>query len=536
MQRKLLSLTLLTVAAVILPTQLSAQCPAIPLSVLGGTWTFNVLGLPIGAFPQANSLAVAGQFTASIGRDLAGNPLGVLTINATTALNNSFTRQETNTGRYQINETCTGGTLTMNLGSYPMQYDFWFANGGQSLNLVSTLSGKSATGTAVPGATSCPVGVALSVLAGPYALKLQTTSDNENETHGMAGRLVASPGTDLGGNALGLLTITATSNFTNPISITRLERDAGRYQINRDCTGGTLTFNLSSRPLQFEFYFRADFQELYVVSSTGLPIYGVITRAAAAPAVCPVNSLSLLNGPWTFNMQTVSDVPASTNFTVAGRWLASQSTDRNGNPVGALAINASSLFTGRLFGPSPTRQENSAGSYQVNEDCTGGTLTMNLGSFPMQYDFWFFDNNRQIYFVSTRNGVGATGSATLGVSGCPVGVSPLSLLSGTYSFRFQRVPNFAFQREAFGIAGLFSVTAPGQLAILATASLGAEGSITRLEGDAGRYQINPDCSGGSLLFNLSSRPAQYEFYFREGFQSFDVISQVGPGAYGLVTR
>ena len=545
MKRSILPISLLALAAFAVPAQLSAQCPANPLSVLSGPWTFNVQGLPIQGAANNNSFAIAGQFRASIGADRAGNPIGVLTINATSSINGSTTRSENDIGRFQINSTCTGGTLIMNLSSYPMQYDFSFYNGGQSIYIVSTLAGRDATGSATVGVAGCPAGNPLTLFSGNYALKLQhiaIAGGPFQDTHGMAGRLVAS--TDGGATPRGLLAITATSNFTEQHSVTRLERDAGSYQINDDCSGGTLIFNLSSRPLQYQFYFRAGFQELDVISISGVAIYGVISRAVTV--ACPANTLSLLNGPWTFNVQTIVKDRADANWAAVGRFRASVGADRLGNPTGVLNINATSLSTTAFAGlPSPTRLENDFGSFQINEDCTGGTLIMNLSSFPMQYDFWFYNNNQSIYFVSTSPGRGATGSATVGVSGCPVGLpspSPLSILSGTYGFKFQRIPNFTV--EPFGIAGLLTASTgvdpggnpAGLLAITATSSIGLGGSIARLEGDVGRYQINDDCSGGTLIFNLSSRPAQYEFYFRAGFQSFDVISQVGPSAFGEVSR
>ena len=549
MNRSVLSLALLAAATAVAPAQLSAQCPANPLSALSGTWTFNVQALPIAnvAFRDLNSYAVAGQFRASIGTDRAGNPTGLLAINATANLNGSTTRLENDAGSYQINSVCSGGTITMNLSSYPMQYDFWFANGGQTINLVSTIGGRSATGTAVMGATSCPAGLVepLTLVNGAYAFKFQHLALTDfffDQTYGIAGRMVASVGTDRANNPIGVLAITATSNFSTEHSVTRLEKDTGRYQINSDCSGGTLTFNLSSKPYQYQFYFRADFQEFYVINTSNAAIYGVVTRSN--PAVgCGLRPLSLLSGPWTFNMQVISKDAADANWAVTGRWVASESTDRAGNPLGVLNINASSIQSSTRVGlVNATRLENDLGRYQLNEDCTGGTLTMNLSSFPMQYDFWFYDNLQKIYFVSTSPGRGATGSATKGVSGCPVGVTPLSLLSGTYNFKIQRIPNFTI--EPYGIAGFFTAAIgadragnpQGQLAITATASIGAAGSIVRLERDIGRYQIEDDCTGGSLIFNLSSRPVQFQFYFREGFQDMDVISQVGPAAFGVVTR
>ena len=155
----------------------------------------------------------------------------------------------------------------------------------------------------------------------------------------------------------------------------------------------------------------------------------------------------------------------------------------------------------------------------------------------------FAEGRSGAYIVSTLAGKDATGSATVGVAGCPAGfINPLTLFSGNYALKLQRIPNFTV--EPFGIAGLLTASTgvdpggnpAGLLAITATSSVGLGGSIARLEGDVDRYQINDDCSGGTLIFNLSSRPAQYEFYFRAGFQSFDVISQVGPSAFGEVSR
>ena len=43
-----------------------------------------------------------------------------------------------------------------------------------------------------------------------------------------------------------------------------------------------------------------------------------------------------------------------------------------------------------------------------------------------------------------------------------------------------------------------------------TNSQSQNGSITRMETDSGSYQVSGDCSGGLLVFNLSSRPLQFD--------------------------
>jgi hypothetical protein len=259
---------------------------------------------------------------------------------------------------------------------------------------------------------------------------------------------------------------------------------------------------------------------------------------------CPATPLSLLSGPWTFNSQTIAANDfARLNWSWTGRFVASTSVDRGGNAIGVLDITATSLLTNNGGADNATRQERNVGRFQIFDDCTGGTLTFNLGSRPMQYDFWFYDNRQSIRMISTTPGFGAAGSAHVGVAGCPVGVTdPLSLLSGVYSAKIQALPNFSL--EAYGLVGLVGAQVGrdrannpiGQLAILATSSVGNEGSIVRLESDAGLYSVDADCTGGVLNFNISSRPTEYHFYFRAGFQTMDVLSLKGPSAYGVLSR
>ncbi|MBY0505983.1 MAG: hypothetical protein K2X03_18850 [Bryobacteraceae bacterium] len=528
MRKQLWQTLLLTTLAA--GTPLYGQCPANPLTALSGTWTFNVQTNNAAAGQPA--FVVAGQFTATPGA--ANSPNGVLTITATSALGTlgfigrSTTREEQDAGRYQINDNCSGGTLTMNLSSFPMQYDFVFVDGGRSLYLISTSPGRTATGSATLGVAGCAGVNPLTLLSGPYAFNLRGELNSAFSSYAAAGRFEASLGQGLAGNPLGLLAITQTSSQGGVHGVTRLESGPGRFQVNADCTGGTLTFNLGSLPQQYQFYFRAGFQELDVISTSDRTILGVVSRASAVG--CPANPLSLLSGinAWTFNAQTHQKTAAfDAQFSIAGRFVAANS--------GALAINATSLLLNgnQVQSPGAIRLEGDAGSFQIFPDCTGGTLTMNLSSFPMQYDFWFYNNGRSLYLVSTREGRGASGSAHAGVTACPVGVDPLTLVSGLYSAKLQRVPNFT--REAYGLVGLLTANA-GRLGILATSNLGEDGSVARVESDRGSYQVEADCTGGTLTFNLSSRPAQYQFYFREGFRTLDAISTAGPAAYGIVSR
>ena len=89
----------------------------------------------------------------------------------------------------------------------------------------------------------------------------------------------------------------------------------------------------------------------------------------------------------------------------------------------------------------------------------------------------------------------------------------LDTFTGTWVFSMEgfAVPRIQVLAAAGRIVATISPSGSGVLAITSTS--GVNGTTTRLEKDAGRFQVNSDCSGGTLTFNLSSRPAQFDFFF-----------------------
>jgi hypothetical protein len=314
------------------------SCLATPLSGLTGNYTFQIEGI----YPH--QYGITGTMNASIGTNRAGAAVGLLKITATsffdptltvrgTVSNQpaatadprdaSVTRLETDFGSFQVNPSCTGGTLTFNLSSRPMQFDFWFLDGGRRIFLVSTINGLEATGIAVAGPAGCPAGITdpLQILpvrwaftargsAAPQVQAPPPPDDNTppptggpkqpagppgpgsigpriaatfraadiNDPYAIAGFWNASVGLNRANSPVGLLAITASSNLGYGGSITRLESDAGSFQANADCSGGTLTLNLSSRPVQLDFWYAAGFQKLYFVATNGMPVLGEASR------------------------------------------------------------------------------------------------------------------------------------------------------------------------------------------------------------------------------------------------------------------
>jgi len=105
----------------------------------------------------------------------------------------------------------------------------------------------------------CPVGAnPLQTLVGSWTYSThgsiaELSSASGGTPFAAAGQFVARVGTDKSGIPVGLLSITQTSSKNGQIS--RLENDVGTYQIFPDCTGGTLTFNLSTGPMSLDFWF-----------------------------------------------------------------------------------------------------------------------------------------------------------------------------------------------------------------------------------------------------------------------------------------
>jgi hypothetical protein len=242
-----------------------------------------------------------------------------------------------------------------------------------------------------PSATAQCVGTPAAALTGTWTFSTSGFQFPPTLFLASAGRFTAS----VGGAGRNILSITATSSIDG--NTARYETDAGSFQVLDNCTGGTLTFNLSSRPVQFEFYF-VNADEIVLISNSGYRtdiVVGTARRVAAAP-VCPAQPLNALVGPWVFST-TGFKFPPTIFLASAGRFVASLGVDRAARPLGVLEISATSSYDG-----SPTRREGDVGRFQINSTCTGGTLTFNLSSRPVQFDFWFSGPNSIVMIGSNQ--------------------------------------------------------------------------------------------------------------------------------------
>jgi hypothetical protein len=487
-----------------------AQCVATPLQALVGTWTFSTDQLAYAVTPPntQNFLVSAGRFTASV-----TGLRGILAITATSSTDGNVTRLETDAGSFQVDDNCAGGTLTFNLSSRPVQFEFYFVNANEITIVANNHRGLDiAIGSARRVLEQvCPV-PSLQVLSGTWVFSTNGGSPQIDQFLSSAGRMIASTGVDRAGNPQGILALNVTSSISG--SPVRRESDVGRFQVNPDCTGGTLTFNLSSLPLQFDFFLSSNTHLVMVGTSQGRIVVGSARRieVTTAPS-CAAGSLPALSGAWTFATDhlAIGITPGrQTILTSAGRFTASVNGSR-----GVLLITATSGSN-----RSVTRLEQDTGTFQVDDDCAGGTLTFNLSSRPVQYEFYFVNAN-EIRFVGNNvsGGDTLTGSARRVIEQvCPA--LPLQALSGDWVFSTLGF-NLPDNRQIFFLsaAGRFAASVgtdrggnpTGLLALNVTSAI--DGSPIRRESDAGRFQVNADCSGGTLTFNLSSRPVQFDFFF-----------------------
>jgi hypothetical protein len=113
---------------------------------------------------------------------------------------------------------------------------------------------------------------------------------------------------------------------------------------------------------------------------------------------------------------------------------------------------------------------------------------------------------------------------------CPAGTaSPLTGLTGTWTFGMDgQVPRgIPFDAPGQFTASISTVN-NGQVGILSLTQ--SSSTSVRLETDSGTYQIFPDCSGGTMTFNVSNRPLAFDFWFDDTFGEIRFVSTTSDAA------
>lgn len=137
-------------------------------------------------------------------------------------------------------------------------------------------------------------------------------------------------------------------------------------------------------------------------------ILASVFMAPMASAQCP---LSTFVGTWGYHAEAISFVPPNIQgffyAASAGRFAASVATDRAGNSYGLLTTVDTTSKTGEIL-----RLEQGSGKFQLNPDCSGGTIVFTGTSSGLaNFDFYFVNGGTEIYMVGTDVGTIKTGTA-----------------------------------------------------------------------------------------------------------------------------
>jgi hypothetical protein len=240
----------------------------------------------------------------------------------------------------------------------------------------------------------CPAGVTdpRTVLVGTWTYEMRGSAPIAPPRHyTAAGRFAAFigviPGAPVGTPPVGRLTITQSSSEG-----ARQEVDAGTFQVFADCSGGTLTFNLSQRFLQFDFWFDENFSEIRFVSTTsGVSVKGTAENQGAGPvpqgSCQPSSSLSVL----VLGKNVVSYVPR-------GSW--------GGGATGVSAVNVEGTSTLPTTNPIPTAA--------VVNSCASNPVTNSTVCTANNASVYVIPGNTATPIVTTLT---SAGTGSIGFSG-----------------------------------------------------------------------------------------------------------------------
>jgi hypothetical protein len=136
---------------------------------------------------------------------------------------------------------------------------------------------------------------------------------------------------------------------------------------------------------------------------------GFAPSAKATVPACPAgvtNPLTQLVGTWSYNFNgwVSPPIPPFLPFASAGQFIARLETVNGVPNTPVLAITQSTTDGARL--------EMAPGSFSVNPDCSGGTITFFTSSRGFLFDFWFANNFTELRMISTSPNTWFSGTAT----------------------------------------------------------------------------------------------------------------------------
>jgi hypothetical protein len=284
-----------------------AQCPAgltSPLQLIDGqSWVFQTE-----SDGNGNGQASIGRFTAKFVQPTTALPFGRGTLagSQTFDVPPYVTAESAITGTYTIDPDCSGGTVGFNVSTEPSSWRFVFVNGFTEMYFAATqvtattitnaangiddserrpravtYSSVSAWGAAklLASPIVCPAGIvtSLDVLNGStygvgltpaayYSFSPPSGVANIKLSEGVSRGTANIVTTGVVGGTVSLSPYAGSSTIQNPLN--------GRYTVDADCTGGTISFGAALLPQTFQFVFvNPQFTEMFLLSLDGTNPY-----------------------------------------------------------------------------------------------------------------------------------------------------------------------------------------------------------------------------------------------------------------------
>jgi len=252
-----------------------------------------------------------------------------------------------------------------------------------------------------------------------------------------------------------------------------------------------------------------------------LTIWAIAIAMLALPVqaqTCPfgfANPLQIIdNTTWVFMTQSGANGAGQASI---GKFTAKYAAATSTTPAkGTLAVSQTVSYNGSVTGASAL-----SGRYSVSADCSGGTLMIAMGGQQVQYEFIFANNFTEMFLINGEtigpsNAFNAIwGKAKVGPPTACAG-TPLQAV-GTSPWSYQLHPGYYWGSYPGASVGMFSgsVNAAGQGVLKGFVTRREFGGGTTAFGGqtAGRYQVNADCSGGSLTITGAGDPVQLDFLF-----------------------
>jgi hypothetical protein len=190
--------------------------------------------------------------------------------------------------------------------------------------------------------------------------------------------------------------------------VLHFSHDAGTYDVNSDCTTGTIS--ILNEGVTLSIVITSAGQEVKFTSATpGRVFSGTLRLAASSCSAATLSGSSYGYATHGLELTSVAEVGLPAGFPRIGGFVPFSNTGQisfnaDGSVSGVDNVNLGGVF-------SPGLLIAAGGTYSVNPDCTG-TTTMTIAGNTRRWNFVILQGADQVIFVSTIRGFVSSGALT----------------------------------------------------------------------------------------------------------------------------